>query len=750
MAEKNRYLYLIIVMTVFKLSFASNNYSSGLDLPANERQGFNSTNYETVNRNLQYQENEYGCAYLLQEYEADIKRINKQITNSDVSQFEIETLKEFQKSYANLFSYVAKPKKLNTSDVEILKKELYHFVSNPKINNKEPESGALTSLFGSTINTKALIELVTDTLTNRAKEELARSFFDRVASIIDTTSINIEFQYTVKDSSGDKIKTDTSDATLSDLFPVFHQFLLTSRTQNYYRIGETIRFVCSSDVATLLPNIDEHLIPSNCKNELWYTCFDASNKIYNDLSKSVSVPKVLKNIKPSVLDSNSNDVKQLLNLISTLSTSIMKSNGDSWWDIRKNSLNYSGYRYYYYLMSSNSDFIKSLKWIQNKTYTNGNILSNDSTDLIVFNHIYEKVMPAFYKIAENAKQSSENENSIILAQNKHEFDSAIQYYLYKNIDIAYDILSILKELNDLLIENSNSENYKKIAKGLKYSKFGLDFYKGLANEQYPLAVYSAIGFIQLAIDDSQKNIVVNKNIIKFLTLSAEIAQARDVNAVKAVINKAMMPVGSYRMKRSVRFSSSLSSYVGAMGALEFIPTNSKISEHKSTYLSMSLPIGVDFTWSRGSEDHQRAAHSLFVSLIDLGVFASYRIENYESEDENVQDTIEVNSTPDIEFQHIFSPGIFYVLGIPKTPISFGAGIQYTPKLRSIEFTDSSNHELEISKQTAVRLGGFFAVDIPIINFAQKGATPEKVHKYQKQEEKRGKRRNPKKKKSEKE
>gem|GEM_PF-6103387 len=190
---------------------------------------------------------------------------------------------------------------------------------------------------------------------------------------------------------------------------------------------------------------------------------------------------------------------------------------------------------------------------------------------------------------------------------------------------------------------------------------------------------------------------IDDDLVKLITLAADIAEAKD-GEVKEVFGAAILPVGSYRIKQSTSFSVSINAYVGLSGGGEFLADSSNAKFFGGVY----APIGVNLAWSRGSEKHLRASHSVLLSLIDLGTLVSYRFGGEDS----------VAIAPDITFANVFAPGLHYVYGIRESPISIGFGAQYAPHLRSI-MDNSAN----IVDADAFRIGAFVAVDIPFFHLS---------------------------------
>ena len=84
--------------------------------------------------------------------------------------------------------------------------------------------------------------------------------------------------------------------------------------------------------------------------------------------------------------------------------------------------------------------------------------------------------------------------------------------------------------------------------------------------------------------------------------------------------------------------------------------------------------------------------------------AAYRFTNETAE-----------QVPTIQLKDIFSPGLFWSVGIPKAPISVSLGAQVGPNLRKL--TDDPNNEN--AKNTYLRYSLSIVVDIPIMNLFTK-------------------------------
>ena len=95
--------------------------------------------------------------------------------------------------------------------------------------------------------------------------------------------------------------------------------------------------------------------------------------------------------------------------------------------------------------------------------------------------------------------------------------------------------------------------------------------------------------------------------------------------------------------------------------------------------------------------------TLFVSMIDVGSLASFRLQN---------DSSKVAS--EIQLKNIIAPGLFLYYGLGKCPISIGAGVQIGPQLREV-----TAQNINIEKNYYLRYGLSICVDIPLLNFYTK-------------------------------
>ena len=194
---------------------------------------------------------------------------------------------------------------------------------------------------------------------------------------------------------------------------------------------------------------------------------------------------------------------------------------------------------------------------------------------------------------------------------------------------------------------------------------------------------------------------IYQQLLKYGTLMATLSEAQTTADVTAALDAAILPVGSSSIKYYSASSFSLNSYIGAAyytALYRLTGESKKVSLHT---FGVALPIGPNFSIS--TRNQVVGAVSLFVSVIDLGSVASYRL--------NAPENAQIQNLPDFTFQNLLAPGGFVVLNrILKTPLALGFGAQRAPQLSSI-----NNSIADITASPTWRFGVFLALDIPLFN-----------------------------------
>lgn len=170
---------------------------------------------------------------------------------------------------------------------------------------------------------------------------------------------------------------------------------------------------------------------------------------------------------------------------------------------------------------------------------------------------------------------------------------------------------------------------------------------------------------------------------------------------------------SYRVKRRVNSSVSLNAYPGIYNGNEQFNMRSNLERYNNAF-AISAPVGINWMFSvnkTGTKSefdyvnkkknnyvlHSGLVHGLFIPIVDLGAPFAYRWSNDDA----------AGFTDDLKWSHLFSPGVYYALGLPGSGLTFAIGGQVTPQLRSI-----TDNQL-VLQENAYRLGLICTYDIPL-------------------------------------
>ncbi|WP_217603076.1 hypothetical protein [Chitinophaga sp. GbtcB8] len=191
---------------------------------------------------------------------------------------------------------------------------------------------------------------------------------------------------------------------------------------------------------------------------------------------------------------------------------------------------------------------------------------------------------------------------------------------------------------------------------------------------------------------------LTKNFFRYGTFMATVADADSPKEVSDAIEAFALPAGSARIKRESPFNVSLNAYAGLYAGYERISGLKADRNAKINSYGVTIPIGVAI-----STGCSHWSYSAFLSLVDLGAVAAFRVKNDS-----------VNEVPSIQLKDVFSPGLFFSLGLPKSPISLNLGAQVGPNLRKVTTTEN-----DYSGNTYLRFSLSVLVDIPLLNFYTK-------------------------------
>ncbi|TCJ19010.1 hypothetical protein EPD60_00930 [Flaviaesturariibacter flavus] len=198
--------------------------------------------------------------------------------------------------------------------------------------------------------------------------------------------------------------------------------------------------------------------------------------------------------------------------------------------------------------------------------------------------------------------------------------------------------------------------------------------------------------------------------VRYGSVMVGLVEARNSEEVAAVIEAAVLPPGSARVKRTMPVSISLNAYCGLFSGNEVIlglDDNRPFSRWNA--FGVAAPVGVAYSeadavlpWPLSRVKALRwkgASASWFVSVLDLGAVAAFRFGDNTTE-----------QVPTIRLRDIFSPGIFWSVGLPRSPLSVNLGIQTGPNLRTVKAAGN-----DLANGRYVRYSAALCVDLPLLN-----------------------------------
>jgi hypothetical protein len=223
----------------------------------------------------------------------------------------------------------------------------------------------------------------------------------------------------------------------------------------------------------------------------------------------------------------------------------------------------------------------------------------------------------------------------------------------------------------------------------KIVDWNAEFQKLKSNITSPELKNKLAEYIDILLTDQNETV---SKLIRYGTLAANIVAAKNSEEAEAAIEAMALPPGSARIKKEMKFSVTLNSYLGGFyGTNDFYKNASGLSYGVIGYT------GVGANWGIG-KTHPWSV-SVYGNLIDIGALAAFRLNN---------DTSQYNFK--IKLNQIVSPGGMLVVGLPCVPISVIAGYQYAPVISKI----TADGYLTPGNRGRFTLG--LAVDIPLLNF----------------------------------
>jgi len=150
--------------------------------------------------------------------------------------------------------------------------------------------------------------------------------------------------------------------------------------------------------------------------------------------------------------------------------------------------------------------------------------------------------------------------------------------------------------------------------------------------------------------------------LKYGNFMASVVKAESGEEVQKAIEAAALPAGSYSIKQKSEVNISVNGYIGY--AWDFGKVSLKDPYAKGVY----APVGVNLT--HGSAKNHGLSFTGFVSLIDVGSVAAYRLQSGTTE----------TLKQEVRLESIFSPSAQLIVELGGYPFAIAGGWRRTPKL----------------------------------------------------------------------
>jgi hypothetical protein len=190
-------------------------------------------------------------------------------------------------------------------------------------------------------------------------------------------------------------------------------------------------------------------------------------------------------------------------------------------------------------------------------------------------------------------------------------------------------------------------------------------------------------------------------------LIAQLATAKSATEVNDVLQAAAVPVGTYEKKYDAPFLA-VNAFAGAAAGYEVVGSG---VGGGSPVISPFAPVGLHGTVPFGKNSMHVGA---MLSLLNLGSLVSARLEADRST-QATGSTTTVKTEPTVNFANLFSPGLYFTLGIARSPFLVGGGAQVLPAARHVTTTDKANSSTTDTVPVA-QFMGFVSADVPIFGF----------------------------------
>ncbi|HTB07771.1 MAG TPA: hypothetical protein VK806_12535 [Bacteroidia bacterium] len=192
-----------------------------------------------------------------------------------------------------------------------------------------------------------------------------------------------------------------------------------------------------------------------------------------------------------------------------------------------------------------------------------------------------------------------------------------------------------------------------------------------------------------------------KGFIKYLNKYGDfigmMVDAQNPDAIKQALQNSMTASGGSVTKQKCGLNIAVNSYIGGARSWSDKATTNSVVVNS---LAVTAPIGISV--SHGFNSNVIGAITIFGSIVDIGAFAAFRLND---------DSTKTQTLPKTTLANIFAPGIHIILGrLGNTPLSIAVGYQMAPRLRSLTATNADVVTNNVWQEQIA-----LTWDIPLIN-----------------------------------
>ena len=547
--------------------------------------------------------------------------------------------------------------------------------------NSGKSSGFFSSI--SSLNVTTFADGAAKFIVERAKEEFNVAFFQKLQ------------------------KLSAKYPEFKKLFPRTEIFLTSFEPWDYANILITIREAFDKDLKRLIPNILSlsELKVADCKDDKQCTDrikalndFFAQSQgritlsvfqIANGFLEEQKIPDIIHTISSADLlgGIQEPDVSGSLKLIDIISYSLINNEvGKSYipvsefTDMMRDSITRNLYLGLIYQQLKNNNVVINRVNLADSLGTNYSSFENYITRFLIEG---KDVLDSYEKIRE-AKRKGETDLDKVWS---NLFSTANDFILHLyNIETLSAGFQLPQQIKNVLASTNRL----------------LEIAHDIAVKNYNAAVLGALSFLTEKFDNNSGLTSFKIFFSKYGSFAANVVHAENSDEVKAAIKAVALPAGSASIKKHTHFNIALNAYLGGFYGSEYL-ANKKLNRTQNVS-GITAPIGITCSWQLHVLGQD--AISVFLPVIDVGSFASFRLKDSTTTD-----------LPKVTLQNIFSPGLGIVYGIADFPLSIGYIWQYGPALREISATQAT-----VSENINHRGIFFIAVDIPVFNFYNKTRT----------------------------